>query len=248
MREQSKIPQDLLPDDDNLNFWQFCVKNAIMHVQENWTPYKQYNTGDPSIPGDGKSGSTENIYFRQKRIMTANKPATSHCCGAVLEVFMRAWKEWMGEDYETDEDMSKETMWEMNRYTFLVPGEHRTIDMVIPGVSAGLEHIAKELDWLDIETKTFTHKTYNQYEPKFADFIQMQFSEDGSRGHTVIVLGAGKYKNKRCLYVWSSNVGYDQQWQYSKGQEAGHGVDYYNIKSVRNGFTRTFHMGRILDD
>jgi len=243
---QKRISPELLPSDDDLTFWQQCVKRAIVEIQKNWTPYKWGNIGNQDIEGDGKAGCTEEMLFRNKRVMRPNDPPASHCCGATMEAFMRAWKYFQDEDdaYEGEEDMSLAMMKTLYKYFFLIPdaSKGRPMSEVLGGAANGLVKLGEHLEWLDVT------RLSDPKEAKFGDFVQMQFEESGGSGHSVIALGPAKWKGNNVLHVWSSNVGYNQKWPHSAGNVPGHGPDYYRMNYTKNGFKRIFHIGRIESD
>lgn len=221
----------LLPDDSTLNPWQRCIKEAIIEVHGRWQPYSWTA---------GHGGVTEDLYFRDKRLLkarTGDKGGASYCCGATFEVFVIAWKKWYA-SLTGKENLSFSQMKELLAYFFVYKSDDGRYDY---GAQSGLgDYLFEELDW--IETETYEDPT----EAPFGSFVQFQFQRDPqAAGHSAIILGTGKVKNKNAAFVWSSNNYYDTSWEYSKGQSPGHGFDYYFINKVVDGFKREFHMATI---
>jgi len=222
----------LLPDDDELSLWQYCLKTAIISIQKNAKPYER---------GE-HSGVTEHLYYKESRVGYAK--GFSYCCGATYEVFIKAWKEWATE--EEDENMNIEQAKEMRAHFFVYgdKDEYGNFKYAL-GAPGGLLWLAKQpgLEWLKVEYLD------DPTQIQFGDFVQMQFTRDpmGS-GHSVIGLGNGDWNGNDVAHVWSSNNYYDQKWPYSKGQPIGNGWDYYRQQSVRDGWQRKFHIGRIKEE
>lgn len=222
----------LLPEDSELTPWQLCVKNAIIEVHSRWAPYAWTS---------GHGGVTQDLYFKDSRLLKSRRgdqgPA-SFCCGATFEVFCTAWKNWM--QNKEQQDLSVSQMRELIAYFFV----YKTDDLRYAyGAKDGLgEYLYNELEWIDCEVYS------DPEEAPFGSFIQFQFTRDPlDGGHSAILLGTGKYKNRKIVHVWSSNNYYDKKWEYSKHQKPGHGFDFYYINSVRDGFQREFHIGTVVD-
>jgi hypothetical protein len=223
----------LFPNDTELNDWQKCVKDAIIEVHSRWAPYAWTA---------GHGGVSQDLYFRDKRLLNTRPESkggpASYCCGATFEVFATAWKKWYSE-LEGKENLSWSQMNEIRKYFFCIKTEDRTYDY---GAQDGIgEYLYDELDWINTET-------YEDPEVvPFGTFVQFQFRRDPQdSGHSAIVLGTGKVKNKKAVLVWSSNNYYDTSWEHSKGQKPGHGFDYYYLNKVVDGFKREFHMATII--
>ena len=223
----------LIPDDDELNIWQLCVKAAIIDIQENAKPYQRGPHG----------GCTEHVYYQEKRV--GYSKGYSYCCGATYEAFIKAWKDWNG-DEKADNNMSAAQAWEMRAHFFAYMDKDKHGNYIYwKGAQGGFEWLVQQpgMDWLQIEVTDDPRKV------QFGDFVSMQFTRDPmAGGHAVIGLGPGKWKDRDVMHVWSSNNYYDQKWTYSKGQKPGNGWDYYYMDKVNNGFKRKFYITRILGD
>jgi hypothetical protein len=223
----------LLPSDDDLTFWQQCVKNAIIGVHSRWAPYKL----------DGGGGATRTVYWKgpndskRQRILTAKNPVHTYCNGVTNEIFFDAWTAWM-EGYEDQSFGIKEAK-ELRAFFGVWDVDH-------PGSAQGLLWLAEQPpcdEYLSVED--WTEDPYNI---PFGAFVQIQFGRKYDDGHSVVSLGTSTYKKKQVLLCYSSNTYYDQNWKYSKGQQPGPGFDYYYIDKVRDGFKRIFHAAEIEDD
>lgn len=223
----------LLNPDIEMNFWQECLRAAIVEVQSRWSPYKL----------GGHQGVTKSVYHKGPKdksrslILKAGTPPQSYCCGAVMEAWSIAWKSWM--DGYGDQDMSAAQMKELRAHFFVYSREYYR------GCAGGLLWLADQdpcsgfLGVEDIEDPT---------EAQFGDLCQIQFGRSAEDGHTVIILGTGKWKGRNVIHCWSSNQYYSDKWPHSKGQKPGHGMDFYYIAMTRDGFKRHFHIARIVDD
>ena len=224
----------LLPPDDELTFWQQCVKKAIIGVMSRWAPYKL----------DGGGGATRTVYWKgpndkkKAAILTAKNPVRTYCNGTCQEVFIEAFLAWM-EGYE-DQLPSIKQMKEMRSYFGVWDKDH-------PGSAQGLIWLADQPpcdEYLEV-----TDWTDDIMSAPFATFVQMQFSRRGTKdGHSVILLSSGKYKGKDTVFVFSSNNFYDKYWEYSRNQKPGPGFDFYRVNVTRDGFQRIFHAAAIEDD
>ena len=239
MVNQGVVPEELLPEWESLTEWQQCLLNAIEEIQGRWKPYER----------SGGSGSTKTHTFRGSVILRASSPATSYCCGAQFEAFFLAWKDWMGEWFETDDDMSLEQMKKLYSYSFVYAGiPNNNMGLAAPDALPALPAL---LQWMREEAVS-VEVLQDPRHAKFGDLCQIQNGPDPDYGHSVIVLGQGTWNDKDVLHVWSSNKNYDQGWPYSKGQQDGHGVDYYyidrNIKQSNGSYwTRKFFLARLSD-
>ena len=205
----------LLPDDRSLSSWQVQVKKALLAVQEKKAPYDNYQG---SKSGKIHSGSTEDIYFGGERIMRALIPAESYCCGATLEVFIRAWKDYSLPSNKVDSALMKE----MYSWFFLFDESKKT------GCQGGLQ-LLQEVASVQISNEPLDFP--------FGAFVQICFdSNNWGSGHSCIFLGWGekkKYPGKKYMIVWSSNRGYeyliDEDYIIRDGKRtSGHGVDYFS--------------------
>ena len=221
----------LLPSDDELTPWQQCVKNAIIGVHSRWAPYKL----------DGGGGATRTVYWkgpndsRRAVILKAKNPVHTYCNGVTNEIFFDAWTQWLA-DYPESSFGIKEAK-ELRAYFVVWDKEH-------PGSAAGLLWLADQEPCYEfLEVTDWTDDILNA---PFGTFVQMQFSRRGPEdGHSVVLLGSGKYRGEDVVYVYSSNNFYDKKWKYSKDQEPGPGWDFYFMNRVRDGFKRIFHAASI---
>ena len=130
----------LLPDDDELSLWQYCLKTAIISIQKNAKPYER----------GSHSGVTEHLYYQGERVGYAK--GFSYCCGATYEAFIKAWKEWATE--EEDENMNIEQAKEMRAHFFVYgdKDEYGNFKYAL-GAPGGLLWLAKQpgLEWLKVE-------------------------------------------------------------------------------------------------
>lgn len=239
MGDQTKIPEELLPKWDDMTEWQRCVCNAIEEIQDNWKPYQR----------PGGAGCTQDRYFRGSRFLRAAIPPVSYCCGAQLEAFYLAWKEWMGELFESKDDMSLEQMKILYSYSFVFSGiPNNEMGLAAPDALPSLPLWVPLFKDEGVKVQVIASPRH----ARFGDFCQIQNGPDPESGHSVIILGVGKWKDQDVLHVWSSNMNYDQSWPYSAGQQDGHGVDYYYIDrqiKQKDGsyWSRKFHLVRIAD-
>lgn len=239
MRTRKELPLDLFPQLEEMTDWQQCVFEAIKEIQGNWAPYKW----------GGGSGCTKSRKFRRHVVMRAARPPTSYCCGAQFEAFLLAWRNWIGYSYQTPDDITLPQMKKLYAYSFLFSG--------LPNAEKGLaapEALPSIISWQPwlAEEEGVSVEQVEPLQARFGDFCQIQNGPGLSSGHSVIVLGQGEWKKKNVLHVWSSNLNYDQEWPYSKGQEDGHGVDYYYMdRRIRQKdgslWTRKFHIVRFAD-
>lgn len=224
----------LLPDDDDLTFWQQCVKRAIIGVHSRWASYKL----------DGGGGATRSVYWkgpkdkRKSLILRAKDPVHTYCNGVCNEIFCDAFLAFM-EGYE-DQLPSIAQMKEIRAYFGVWDQAH-------PGSAQGLLWLADQSpmdEYLDV-----TDWTDDIMNAPFGSFVQMQFSRKGPEdGHSVVLLGSGKYRNEDVVYVYSSNNFYSSKWVHSKRQKPGPGFDFYFANRVRDGFKRIFHAAFIDDN
>tara|TARA_R100000664_G_scaffold9506_1_gene15925 strand:- start:1836 stop:2534 length:699 start_codon:yes stop_codon:yes gene_type:complete len=231
-----KMDQDfpLMPDDDELSTWQLCMKAAIIDIQEHAKPYQRGAHG----------GCTEHVYYQGARV--GYSKGYSYCCGATYEAFIKAWKDWNGDDKE-DDNMTAAQAWEMRAHFFAYMDKDEYGNYKYwRGMQGGIEWLSQQpgiKDWLKVEILDDPRQI------KFGDFVSMQFTRDPmAGGHAVIALGTGKWKGKDVMHCWSSNNYYDQKWPYSKGQKPGNGWDYYYLDKIRDGFKRKFYISRIIED
>jgi len=222
----------LLPEDSTLNPWQKCVKDAIIEVHGRWQPYSWTA---------GHGGVTQDLYFRDKRLLSARsgpKGGATYCCGITLEIFVTAWKNWYAQ-LTGKENLSYSQMKEILAYFFVYKTEDGKYDY---GAQSGIgEYLYEELDWINTETYE------DPLEMPFGTFIQLQFQRDPhAGGHSAILVGTGKVKNKNAAFVYSSNNYYDTSWEHAAGQKPGPGFDYYFVNKVVDGFKREFHGAAII--
>ena len=232
---QSVINDYFLPQDSQLSEFQRSVKKAIIYIQSNWKKNSQK---------EGISGSTETIYFKDKKIMTSSSPAYSHCSGACFEAFIRSWSNWLGDLYESEDDMSFSKMKELYDWFFLLkyPAEGVSEDMLRKGGAGGLLTLNDVFEDIRVES------IEDPRNARFGDFCQIESGYGFGEGHAITILGTGTYKSRDVIYAWSSNVNYDQEWEFSNGQVDRHGVDYFFInKTYSSGFKRKFNISRIVD-
>lgn len=237
MYDQRVLPADLLPDWDTLNEWQKHLFNAIEEIQGDWKPYKR----------PGGSGCTKTRYFRKNIIMRAAVPPVSFCCGAQFEAFFLTWKAWMGEVFQSPDDLTLTQMYKLYAYSFIFDNiPNNEMGLAAPDA---LPSLLLWLSWLKEENFSVQVIT-NPHEARFGDFCQIQNSPGVLSGHSCIILGQGEWQEKPVLHAWSSNVNYDQKWPYSQSQQDGHGVDYFYInRQIKQPdqtlWTRKFHIVRI---
>ena len=224
----------LLNPNIEMTHWQTCVKQAIIGVMSRWAPYKL----------DGSGGATRTVYWkgpkdsRKAAILTAKDPVHTYCNGICQEVWQTAFLAWM-EGYE-DQLPSIAQMKEMRSYFGVWDKDH-------PGSAQGLLWLADQPPCN--EYLTVTDYTDDILNAPFGSFCQMQFSRRGPEdGHSVIILGSGKYKGKDVVHVFSSNNYYDKNWEFSRDQQPGPGFDFYYVSVTRDGFQRIFHAAYIEDD
>lgn len=226
----------LNPPDLEMNFWQECLKQAMIDMYA--------KGGDEPYGLGGHGGSTEDIWYKgpkdsgRTRILKVGDPVRTYCSGATLEAFLRAWKYWMGGYW--DQSFSNAQAKELRAYFFVYEQKY------VAGSGGGLLWLANQSPCSDyLEVTDWTEDPKNI---PWGAFVQMQFSRKYDDGHSVISLGTGKHKGKDVMFCFSSNRYYDTSWQYSKGQTTGLGFDYYYIDKVRDGFQRIFHAAEIVDD
>lgn len=226
----------LLNPNIQMNFWQECLKQAIIDMHS--------IGGDAPYALGGHGGSTEDIWYKgpgdkqRSRILTAGDPVRTYCCGATLEAFLRAWKYYMKEYW--DQSFSVAQAKELRSHFFVYEQQY------VAGSGGGLLWLARQdpcADFLEVEDWTEDPKNI-----PWGAFVQIQFGRKYDDGHSVISLGTTKHKKRDVLLCYSSNRYYDKRWKYSKDQTTGLGFDYYYIDSVRDGFQRIFHSAEILDD
>lgn len=240
--------RDLLPPEAGLSFWQRCVRNAILNIQDNRTPYDPKWGASQDPP---HSGSLMDRRHGGGRIMRGGNPPLSYCCGAVMEAFMLAWKEWMV-GYEED-DISHAQMQEIYAHFFVFTRDDKS---TAGGAMSGLKWLAGQVDWLTVSS-SLAPDTF-----PFGTFLQMRFGPDPYKdgGHSAIVIGHGTKDGRPVLVVWSSNYGFkarisrnlDGSFTVVDTQnptQAGHGADYYlKDKVYSSGFRRMFQGAWIVDD
>lgn len=201
-----------LPPDSSLDSWQRILKQEILWMQGNRTPY-DWGNHHGSIRSNYHKGPGEE---ESKGILY--KAPASFCCGATGELFLRTWKRWM-EGYE-DDDFHSDAIYELIRHYFF-----RRMDLgekYLKGAKAGLEWISEQSEWLEIASSE------EPSEMPFGAFIQFDFDHgSGKAGHSAVVVGHGSVKNRPVLYVWSSNKNYSDDSPYTKGQPDGHGWDFF---------------------
>lgn len=236
MKMDEKYP--LLPHDEEISDWQWCIKKAIIDIHAKAMPYKRGTWG----------GSTEDIYYDKRRIL--RKGEGTYCVGCTSEIFFRAWKEFTGDYLETPEgNFTGKEAWEVARAFFFAYKDEeidgmRTDEFGAMGWFKWLANRPERFDWIE----TFT--THNPYEIQFGDWVSMQFAEDYSSGHATVGLGLDKYKGNDVVNVYSSTTYYDKTWMKEKGVEnpysTGNGFDYYRLNVTKNGFKRKFFVSRLV--
>lgn len=231
---QSLLPMDLFPVYPE-TYWERCLFEAIQLVQQNWLPFG-YNVSCGC--------NVEDIHFRKNCFM--KKTFSIQDNESVFEVFMIAWKKWMGPFFESDWDLSVFQMNELLRRCFFIESIDIYPDEFPKGLIYGLLKIPNWLVWF----KDFNIKVEEIDDPRdlrFGDFCRIQNSENCRDGFTGIVIGDGWKNGKPVLFLWSSFPYYDRNWEYTFKFKPGQGCNYVYLRKNKGNFQRRFYGARLID-
>lgn len=237
---QPVLPEILLPVYPETS-WELCLLDAMIMVQRAWEPSRCLSSGCPLF-----CGGTEDRFFRDSCILTKKGDPFSCDHSAVFEVFVLAWKMWMGEFYETDLDLSLSQMDEIYRRCFFIDSIDILPEEFPKGIVSGLLKLPEWLSWL-LPFGFSVEVVEDPTELRFGDFCRIQDGEDPKEGTTVVVLGEGWENDRPVIYAWSSYRCYDKKWSYGYARKQGHGCSFFFLRKRKKGWKRIFHAARIKD-
>jgi hypothetical protein len=241
----------LLPNRDELNDWQ----------QIQWDmAVRQFQNKQPYMWTQGHDGCTENQMFRDRTILRDTGNDGVFCCGLSLEHLFMTHREWFGDDFESDIDMTYEMLRDIKAYFFVYATDDRRYEK---GCGTGILRYGQLLkarweaakksnheDWgesfVDDVGLSFHYHT-DPYKAKFGDYVQLQSQRDIFKGggHAGIFVGIESrvHKGKEIEVVRLYQANYTEDYGFLPGVNMG----WYTIGKYHSGtdWNRVFHFGSV---
>jgi len=243
----------LLPSEEKLDMWQLVQREKML---------RQYRNREPYAWTGGHDGCTEDHYYRAYNILKDHGRDGVFCCGLSLENLFMSHKEWMGQDFESDIDLTLKQMKEIKAYFFVYRDAARTY---VEGSGRGIEYMGRMLKRRWDEAKQKSPSDYGEsfaedagldfkyhtdpYKAKFGAYVQIQNEPDllkDPMGHAGVFVGLEQRTSSSGQQYDAIRI-FQARGQADYGMESGVNFGWFKIgKTSKNSrYTRKFHFGEI---